>query len=114
MGRLLSCIAALMVCSFANVAPAAADDEPNVYGLITPDEQQEIWTNGWKNCAKIDQYADGGDESMTAVQGVIQQYLDAGWDLESAGDIVWESVEGRCSEYMPQVKRAMRAYGPLD
>ena len=112
-GRLLAALASMAVAGGMFAAPAVAE-EPNIYGLVTPDEEQEIWANGWQNCAKIDQYADAGDQSMAIVQGVIQQYLDSGWDLESAGDIVWESVEGRCAEYLPQVKRAMRAYGPMD
>jgi hypothetical protein len=31
--------------------------------------------------------------------------------MESAGDIVWESVEGRCPEYLDAAKRAMRTFG---
>lgn len=38
-------------------------------------------------------------------------YRAKGWDLESASDIVWESVEGRCPEYLDAVKRAVRSYG---
>ena len=43
------------------------------------------------------------------VIAVIEVYRAQGWDLESANDIVWESVEGRCPEYLDAVKRAVRS-----
>ncbi len=97
------------------LAPHAKADEPDIYGLITSEEAQEIWANGWRNCGTLDR-ASETDPPITSghVIGIIEGYLERGWDLESAGDIVWESVEGRCSEYMPQVQRAMRSYGPMD
>jgi hypothetical protein len=42
---------------------------------------------------------------------VIESYRAQGWDLESANDIIWESVEGRCPEYFDAVRRAVRTYG---
>jgi hypothetical protein len=48
------------------------------------------------------------------VIGLVESYRGKGWDLESAGDIVWESVEDRCPAYMQQVQEAMRSYGPMD
>ena len=83
--------------------------------LITSDESQEIWANSWRVCVTLDEAIET-DPPVTSehVKDIIEEYRAEGWDLESAGDIVWESVEGRCSEYMPQVQRAMRSYGPAD
>ena len=47
------------------------------------------------------------DDAVSVIEG----YRDQGWDPESANDIVWESVEGRCPEYLDAVKRAVRTYG---
>jgi hypothetical protein len=105
--------AVLLAASAASVvsAPVATGDD-NIYGLVTPDEQQEIWANGQRNCVTLDGLAESNPPlTSDGVKTVIQSYLDNGWDLESAGDIVWESIEGRCPEYMPQVKIAMRSYG---
>lgn len=45
------------------------------------------------------------------VVALIESYRAQGWDVESDSDIVWESVEGRCPEYLDAVKRAVRSYG---
>lgn len=97
------------------LAPHAKAEEPDIYGFITSEEAQEIWANGWRNCGTLDRTSET-DPPVTSghVIGIIEGYMEEGWDLESAGDIVWESVEGRCSDYMPQVERAMRSYGPMD
>lgn len=104
-------------CSLVLCAPgAAADPVPdgyqNVYGLVTPDEKQEIWANGQANCVTLDRFVDA--HSRLTSQGAIDliaDYRSRGWDLESAADIVWESVEGRCPEYLDVIKRAVRSLG---
>ena len=112
MGRFLGILTLPLAAALTLAAPAAA--EPNNYGLLTPDEDQEIRTNGWKVCVALDEAADqhppvGTDDALA----VINEMRDQGWDLESAGDITWESVEGGCPEYLDQVKRAMRTFGPM-
>ena len=95
------------------MAPVASGDD-DIYGLITPDERQEIQANGQRICVRLDQAAEASAPlTAPAVRTVVDNYVADGWDLESAGDIVWESVEGRCPEYMPQLKAAMRSYGHL-
>lgn len=91
--------------------PPAGADEPDVYGLITSDERQEISSNGWRHCETLD----AADPPVTPadVNAIIQGYLATGWDVESAGDIVWESVEAGCAEYVPQVEAVMDTYGPM-
>ena len=67
---------------------------------------------GQRNCVTLDQAFESspplGSQDVIAV---IERYRAQGWDLESANDIVWESVEGRCPEYLDAVKRAVRTYG---
>jgi hypothetical protein len=96
------------------VAPPAEADEPDIYGDVTSDEAAEIWENGWRNCATLDKALETDPPvTSTHVKGIIESYRAEGWDLESAGDIVYESVEGGCPEYMPQVQLAMRSYPPM-
>ncbi|OBG21595.1 hypothetical protein A5768_26195 [Mycolicibacterium fortuitum] len=88
------------------LAPAAWA-QPDVFGLITEDEKQEIWSNGQRNCVILDQ-AGGTPDSVGAL---IDRYQSEGWDQESSIDIVWESAESRCPEYVDTVKRVARTYG---
>ena len=88
------------------LAPAA-HAQPDVFGLITDDESQEIWANGQRNCVILDQ----GGGTADSVGALIDRYQTEGWDQESAIDIVWESAEGRCPEYVDTVKRVARTYG---
>lgn len=114
MHAFLNCAAVAMIAAaaFAN-APSAGAEEPDVYGLLTEDEKQEIWENGWKVCVALDQaYEAAPPPTSDDVKVVVDRYLGDGWDLESAGDIVWESVEGGCADYMPQLEIAMRSYSP--
>src|SRR3954469_8098518 len=100
----------------AGATVAAADPTDDVYndifGLITADEQQEISANGHSNCVALAQ-AHESTPPLTSpdVITVIEGYRAQDWDLESASDIVWESVSGRCPEYLDAVKRAVRTYG---
>ncbi|MGA5466587.1 hypothetical protein [Mycobacterium sp. NPDC050041] len=104
--------AAVVATIAVTVLAPTASAEPDVYGLLTADEKQEIFANGQRNCVSLDRAAEASPPlSSDDVRTVIDSYVAGGWDLESAGDIVWESVEGRCAEYMPQVKIAMRSYG---
>ncbi|QZH65047.1 hypothetical protein [Mycolicibacterium farcinogenes] len=89
------------------VLAPVAHAQPDVFGLITPDEKQEIWQNGQRNCVTLDQTGGTAD----SVGALIDRYQTEGWDQESAIDIVWESVEGRCPEYVDTVKRVARTYG---
>ncbi|MGU3499618.1 hypothetical protein [Mycobacterium sp. C31M] len=115
MKTLFVVLAAVAGLGLAEAPMAASDPGPdgyeNVYGLYTPDEKQEVWANGQRNCVTIDQAVDSGRVATDAVRSVIDQYLTAGWDLESSTDIAWESAEGQCPEYMDAVKRAVRSYG---
>jgi hypothetical protein len=88
------------------------DDYENIFGLVTPDEEREIWVSGQATCVELDR-ADEASPPLTTqgVIPVIEGYRAEGWDLESANDIVWESVEGRCPDYLEAVKRAVRSYG---
>jgi hypothetical protein len=88
-------------------ADPTGDADDDIFGLITPNEQQEIWANGQRNRVILDQA--GG--TTDAAGALIDQYQAQGWDLESASDIVWESASGRCPEYVDAVKRAVRTYG---
>ncbi|OKH70834.1 hypothetical protein EB72_24885 [Mycobacterium sp. SWH-M1] len=113
MTRMLIGLLAVAGISLAPVATAdpTPDDFENIYGLYTRDEQQEVWANGQRNCVTIDQAVDAGRVTTDAAGTLIDQYQAQGWDLESSSDIVWESVEGRCPEYLDAVKRAVRRYG---
>lgn len=88
------------------------DAYDDIYGLVTPDEEQEIWASGQATCVSLDQaYEASPPLTSSGVIPVIEGYRSQGWDVESASDIVWESVEGRCPEYLDAVKRAVRTYG---
>lgn len=91
----------------ALVLAPVAQAQPDVFGLITDDEKQEIWSNGQRNCVILDQ-AGGTADSVGAL---IDRYQTEGWDQESAIDIVWESASSRCPEYVDTVKRVARTYG---
>jgi hypothetical protein len=106
MNSLVPLIAAAGIAVGIAQAPAV-HAEPDVFGLITPDEQAEIWANGQRNCVILDQ-AGGTPDSVGAL---IDRYQSEGWDQESAIDIVWESASGRCPEYVGTVKRVARTYG---
>jgi hypothetical protein len=94
------------------VADPADDSYDNIFGLITPEEKQEIWANGQATCVALDRaYEASPPLTSQGVIPVVEDYRAQGWDLESANDIVWESVEGRCPEYLDAVKRALRSYG---
>lgn len=111
MSRLLIATLAVAGIGLAGIPVAAADPTPddnaNVFGLITDDESQEIWANGQRNCVILDQA--GG--TTDAAGALVDRYQSEDWDLESSGDIVWESVTSRCPEYLDAVKRAVRSYG---
>ena len=93
-------------------ADPIGDTEDDIYGLFTPGEKQEVWASGQRTCVTLDQaYESSPPLTSQGVIPVIEGYRAEGWDLESANDIVWESVEGRCPEYLDAVKRAVRTYG---
>jgi hypothetical protein len=109
-------VAVAVIAPAVGFAPTALadDDNPDVYGFITPVEQQEISANGNENCVALDHVSeDRPPVTSESVRGLVEGYRAKGWDLESAGDIVWESVEGRCPGYLDQVKQAMSSYGPM-
>ena len=88
------------------------DSYDNIYGLLTPDEKQEIPASGHATCVALDQAHEASPPlSAQGVVGVIEGFRAQGWDLESSSDIVWEQVEARCPEYLDAVKRAVRTYG---
>ena len=109
--------AAFIVFFVAAGMPSAAADPTNdgydnIYGLLTPDEKQEIPASGHATCVALDQAHEASPPlSARGVVGVIEGFRAQGWDLESASDIVWEQVEARCPEYLDAVKRAVRTYG---
>ena len=103
-----------IVLAAAPIATADPTDDgyDNIFGLVTPDERQEILASGQITCVALDQaYESSPPLTSQDVITVIEGYRARGWDLESASDIVWESVEGRCPEYLDAVKRAVRSYG---
>lgn len=104
------CVAAYGMCGPISVAAA---DEPDIYGYITSDEQQEISANGWRSCDALRAIAGSRAVTQDDARNLVEGYLAAGWDVESAGDIVWESVEAGCGEYGPQVEAAMDTYPPM-
>jgi hypothetical protein len=109
--RLLCVVLTIVV--MAGVPTAAADPGEDgyadVFGLITLDESQEIIANGQRNCDSLHR-ADEANPPLTpqGVLPVIEGYRAQGWDLESANDIVWESVEARCPEYFDAMKTGSR------
>lgn len=117
-GTVTSRTAAVVIALFTITGTPVAVADPtsgsydNIFGLVTPDEKQEIWASGQATCVALDQaYEAGPPLTSQGVIPVIENYRAQGWDLESANDIVWESVEGRCPEYLDAVKRAVRSYG---
>jgi hypothetical protein len=93
MTKLLITLLAVAGIGLAGVPVASADPGEDgyddIFGLITPDEEQEIWANGQRNCVTLDQ-AHEASPPLTSqdVTGLVEQYRAQGWDLESAGDIV--------------------------
>lgn len=106
-------VAAVGVAAAVCAAPIAHADEPDVYGLITSDEREEISTNGWQSCETLRDIAVTREVTSEDARALVEGYLTDGWDLESAGDIVWESVETDCAEYVPLVEAAMQTYPPM-
>lgn len=95
------------------LAPHAEAGETDVYGLITPDEAVEISANGWRHCGELDRVRETeAPVSYENVIGIVEGYRADGWDQESAGNIVWDSVKDRCSQYLPQVEEAMDSLIP--
>jgi len=88
------------------------DADDDIYGQVTQGERQEIWASGQQSCQTLDRAFESNPPLKSDdVVAVIEGYRAEGWDLESASDITWESVEGRCPEYLDAVKRAVRTYG---
>ena len=111
-------VAAAVITLFVAAGMPSATADPtddgydNIYGLLTPDEKQEIQTSGHSTCIALDQAHEANPPlSAQSVVEVIEGFRAQGWDLESASDIVWEQVEARCPEYLDAVKRAVRTYG---
>jgi hypothetical protein len=112
LGAALAAVAVGLLGMPVATADPIGDDELDVYGLVTPGERQEIWASGQSTCVALDQaYEKSPPLNSDDVIAVIEGYQAEGWDRESASDIVWESVEGRCPEYLDAVKRAVRSYG---
>lgn len=112
LGAGLVVVGTVLGCATVASADPGEDGYDDVYGLVTPDEQQEIWANGQRNCVTLDRaYEASPPLTSQDVISVIESYRAQGWDVESAGDIIWESVEGRCPEFLDAVKRAVRTYG---
>lgn len=94
-------------------APAAVAEQPNIYGVLTADEAREVSANGPANCAQLRRSAATSSLTPDDAGLLIEKYLNNGWDLESAADIVTESVNRTCAQYLPQVSMALAAYGPI-
>jgi hypothetical protein len=92
-------------------APSAMAEQPNIYGLVTADESREISASGPTTCAMLDRSAATASLTPDDVSLLIDDYLGQGWDLESTGDILRESVDRTCGEYLPQVALALTSYG---
>ena len=109
---MLLALAGAVAAAAAGVA-AAAGPTPGFaeVGVISPNEQQEIWANGNANCVKLDQASDAGANMTDAVRGQVERYRSQAWDWESSMDIVWESVTGHCPAYLDAVQKASRSYG---
>lgn len=95
------------------VAPAALAEQPNLYGVVTADESREISASGPSNCAQLRRAAATASLTPDDAGLLIENYLNQGWDLESAADIVRESVDRTCGQYLPQVAQALTSYGPI-
>ncbi|MCW2511559.1 MAG: hypothetical protein JWR11_601 [Mycobacterium sp.] len=111
-GAALVIVGLALGCTPVVSADPGQDGYDDVYGLITADEEQEIWANGHRNCVTLDRAMEASPPLTSKnIISVIESYRAQGWDVESASDIVWESVKGRCPEYLDAVKRAVRTYG---
>ena len=116
MSKVPVALAALAIVGVINAPVTSADPigdaDDDVYGLVTPGERQEIWASGLQSCQTLDlAFESNPPLKSDDVIAVIEGYRAEGWDLESANDITWESVKGRCPEYLDAVKRAVRTYG---
>jgi hypothetical protein len=116
MSKVLIALAAFGCVGMLNAPVASADPigdaDDDIYGLVTQGERQEIWSSGQQSCQTLDRAFESNPPLKSDdVIAVIEGYRAEGWDLESASDITWESVEGRCPEYLDAVKRAVRTYG---
>lgn len=116
MSKVLIALASLgclvMLTTPAASADPIGDADDDVYGLVTQGERQEIWASGMQTCQTLDEAFESNPPLKSDdVIAVIESYRAEGWDLESANDITWEAVEGRCPEYLDAVKRAVRTYG---
>lgn len=96
-----------------SAAPAALAEGPNIYGVVTADEAREISAGSAGTCATLRRSAATAFLTPDDVSLLVDGYLGAGWDLESTGDILRESVDRNCGEYLPQVARAISNYGPV-
>jgi hypothetical protein len=94
-------------------APSAVAEQPNISGVITADEAREISASGPATCAALDRAASTAALTPADAGLLIDDYLNQGWDLESTGDILRESVDRTCGEYLPQIAQAITAYGPV-
>ena len=94
-------------------APGAAAEQPNIYGVVTADEAREISAGSASTCATLRRSAATAFLTPDDVSLLVDGYLGDGWDLESTGDILRESVDRNCGEYLPQVARAISNYGPV-
>ena len=93
-------------------APGASAEQPNVYGVITPDEAREIGANGASTCATLVRSASTAALTPGDVSLLIDRYLADGWDVESTADILTASVDRGCGQYLPQVSQALTSYRP--
>ena len=91
-------------------AESTDDDSPDVYGYLTPAEEQEIAEMGPATCASLDVSHGGAPPNADSVIPVLEGFFEM-WDLESASDVVWESVEADCPEYLDATKQAIASYG---
>jgi len=96
-----------------SAAPSALAEQPNIYGVITADESREISASGTRNCAQLHRAAATASLTPDDAGLLIENYLNQGWDLESTGDILRESVDRTCGQYLPQVAQALTSYGPI-
>jgi len=107
-GALLTGLAAAGIA----LAPGAAAEQPNVYGVITPDESREIASGAASTCAALARSASTAALTPDDVSLLIDGYLADGWDVESTADILTASVDRGCGQYLPQVSQALTAYQP--
>ncbi|AQA04391.1 hypothetical protein BVC93_20405 [Mycobacterium sp. MS1601] len=93
-------------------APGAVAEQPNIPGVITPDEAREIAASGASTCATLARSAATASLTPEDVSLVIDSYLGEGWDTESTADILMQSVDRGCGQFLPQVSRALTSYNP--